>query len=75
MLDKDSRESSQVGFWQNEKWDFSRFLILRVQMFSPYFCWKKHPEKSSMKIPVKILQEFYATKIPDTFLQSVQAKQ
>ena len=33
------------------------------RIFSPHFCGKKCPEKSSRKIPGKILQHIYTTKI------------
>ena len=52
--------------------DFSRIFIFEppdffadflAGFFSPHFCGKRCPEKSSRKIPGKILQNFYTTKI------------
>ena len=56
-----------VGFWQNgfladfNFWaaGFCRGFCRRI--FSPHFCGKKCPEKSSRKIPDKILQILYNT--------------
>ena len=55
----------RVGFWQNGFFadiyfwaaGFSRGFCRRI--FSPHFCGKKCPEKSSRKIPGKILQNLY----------------
>ena len=67
----------RVGFWQNGF--FRGFLFLGRRIFSrilspdfSHFCGKKCPEKSSRKIPGKILQNLY-NKIPDTFLQRGRA--
>ena len=55
----------RVGFWQNGF--FTDFFFLATgffrgfyrRMFSPHFCGKKCPDKSSRKITGKILQNFY----------------
>ena len=55
----------RVGFWQNGFFvdfyfcaaGFFRGFCRRI--FSPHFCGKKCPEKSSRKIPGKILQNLY----------------
>ena len=68
----------RVGFWQNGFFAdlyFSGAGVFRGfsrRIFSPHFCGNKCPERSSRKIPGKILQKLY-NKIPDTFLQRGQA--
>ena len=44
------------------------------RIFASHFCGKKSPEKSSGKIPGKILQNLYNKNPPDTFLQRGRAK-
>ena len=69
----------RVGFWQNGFfadfyfWAAGFFRGFCRRMFSPHFCGEKCPEKSSRKIPDKILKMLY-NKIPDTFLQRGWAK-
>ena len=66
----------RVGSWQNgffaelyfEPPDFSSHFVAGF----PSFLWEKCPEKSSRKIPGKILP-ISTTKIPDTFLQRGRA--
>ena len=66
----------RAGFWQNGFfadfyfWAAGFFRGFYRRIFSPLFCGKKCPEKSSRKIPSKIT----TTKIPDTFLQRVRPK-
>ena len=40
---------------------------VRTKLFSPHFCGKKCPEKSSRKIPEKILQNLYDKNPPTHF--------
>ena len=53
----------RVGFWQNGFfadfyfWAAGFFRGFSRRIFSPHFCGKKCPEKSSKKIPGKILQK------------------
>ena len=55
----------RVGFWQNGFfadfyfWAAGFFRGFCRRIFSPHFCGKKCPEKSSRKIPGKILQNWY----------------
>ena len=72
------RGKVRVGFWI-----FRGFLFLGCRIFSriwcrrissPHFCGKKCPEKSSRKIPGKILQKLYSKNPRHTFLQRGQAK-
>ena len=51
--------------------DFSTGLVAGFFLFK--FREKKCPEKSSRKIPDRILQKFIQQKFPDTFLQMGQA--
>ena len=57
--------SIRVGFWQNGFfadfyfWAAGFFRGFSRRIFSPHFCGKKRPEKSSRKIPGKILQNLY----------------
>ena len=65
----------RVGFWQNGF--FCGFLFLGRRIFfadfvAVSFLWKNSPEKSSRKIPGKILQ-VYITTIPNIFLQRGRA--
>ena len=61
----DTRIFLRVAFWENgfcadfDVWaaGFVRGFCRRI--FSPHFCGKKCPEKSSRKIPCKILQNLY----------------
>ena len=74
----------RVGFWQNGF--FADFYFWAAgfsrRIFSPHFCGKKCPEKSSRKIPAKILQNLYNKNPPkfiqqkssDTFLQNGRGK-
>ena len=63
----------RVGFWQNGF--FADFFFLAAgffrgfsrRIFSPHFCGKKCPEKSSRKIPEKILQNLYNKNPPTHF--------
>ena len=68
----------RVGFWQNGFFaDFyssaAGFFADFVADFLSSFCGKKCPERSSRKIPGKVLQ-IYTAKIPNTFLERSQAK-
>ena len=55
----------RVGSWQNgffvdfHFWAAGFFRGFSRRIFSPHFCGKKCPEKSSRKIPGKILQNLY----------------
>ena len=55
----------RVGFWQNGFfadfyfWAAGFFRGFSRRIFSPHFCGKKCPEKSSGKIPGKILPKLY----------------
>ena len=68
----------RAGLWQNGF--FADFIFGQPDFFADFvagfflliFCEKKCPEKSSKKIPSKILQQLH-NKIPDTFLQRVRA--
>ena len=59
-----ARPSLRVGFWQNGFFaDFYFWAAGFFRIFSPdflsSFLWEKSPEKSSRKIPGKILQKLY----------------
>ena len=60
-----ARLSLRVGSWQNGFfadfyfWAAGFFRGFSRRIFSPHFCGKKCPEKSSRKIPGKILQNLY----------------
>ena len=60
-----SKENVRLGFWQNGFfadfyfWAAGFFRGFCRRIFSPHFCGKKCPEKSSKKIPGKILQNLY----------------
>ena len=60
------RQIFRVGFWQNGFfadfyfWAAGFFRGFCRRIFSPHFCGKKCPEKSSRKIPGKILQNLYS---------------
>ena len=61
-------EIIRVGFWQNGFfadfyfWAAEFFRGFSRRIFSPHFCGKKCPEKSSRKIPAKS-SKIYTTKI------------
>ena len=63
----------RVGFWQNGFfadfcfWAAGFLRGFSRRIFSPHFCGKKCPEKSSRKIPGKTLQKLYRTKSPTHF--------
>ena len=64
-MDTKNTHSVRVGFWQNGFfvdfyfWAAGFFRGFCRRIFSPHFCGKKCPEKSSRKIPGKILQNLY----------------
>ena len=69
----------RVGFWQNGFfadvyfWAAGFFGGFCRRIFSPHFCEKKCPEKSSRKIPGKILQKFIQQKSPTHFCRGAGA--
>ena len=60
-----NRQKARAGSWQNGFfadfyfWAAGFFRGFCRRIFSPHFCGKKCPEKSSRKIPGKILQNLY----------------
>ena len=68
----------RAGFRQNGFfadfyfWAAGFFRGFSRRIFSPHFCGKKCPEKSSRKIPGKILQNLYNKNPSNTFLQIAQ---
>ena len=69
----------RVGFWQNGFfadfyfWAAGFFRGFPRRIFSPHFCGKKCPEKSSRKIPAKILQNLYNKNPPTHFCRMTGA--
>ena len=69
----------RVGFWQNGFfadfyfWAAEFFREFSRRIFSPHFCGKKCPEKSSRKIPAKILQNLYNKNPPTHFCRMAGA--
>ena len=70
----------RVGFWQNGFfadfyfWAAGFFCGFSRRIFSPHFCGKKCPEKSSRKIPAKILQDLYNKNPPTHFCRMAGAR-
>ena len=73
-------EYVRVGSWQNGFfadfyfWAAGFFRGFCRRIFSPHFCGKKCPEKSSRKIPGKILQILYNKNPPTHFCRLAGAK-
>ena len=73
------RPFARVRFWQNGFfadfyfWAAGFFRGFSRRIFSPHFCGKKCPEKSSSKIPAKILQNLYNKNPPTHFCRMAGA--
>ena len=74
------RQVLRAGFRQNGFfadfyfWAAGFFCGFSRRIFSPHFCGKKCPEKSSRKIPGKILQHLYNKNPPTHFCRLPRAK-